>query len=140
MRKLITLLFLSIVVIVCCKDHGGVNHVNVLESDDLPGPGIPAMRSDGGENSGEINIVHSWVDETGDITLTFSKSGIYTYIYDDGDSQYQEYGTYSVSDNFLNAMDSDGYSYTDTFSVNGTGLILLDEDGYSHSFSRLSLM
>ncbi len=115
MRKFITLFFLSIVLIVCCKEYGG-------------------------DNRSEIGIVHSWIHDTGDITLTFSEEGEYTYIYDDGDSQYQECGTYSTSDNFLNAMDSDGYSYTETFEVDGSILTLRDEDGYSHSFSRLSLM
>ncbi len=137
MRKCITLFFLSIVLIVSCTEYGGVNPVNVLESVDLPDSGIPAMSSDGGEKNGEISIVHSWIDDTGDITLTFSEGGVYTYIYDDGDSQYNEYGTYSVSDNFLNAMDPDGYSYTETFAVNGNMLTLIDEDGYSQSFTRI---
>ena len=137
MRKCIALVFLSIVLIVCCKEYDGVNPLNVTENVDRSRSVIPAMKSEGSDNSSEISIVHSWVHDSGDITLTFSEGGVYTYIYDDGDSQYQEYGTYSVSDNILNAMDSDGYSYTETFSLNGRELILLDEDDYSQSFSKI---
>jgi len=137
MRKYITLLFLSIVLLVCCKENGSVNPVSDSESLDIPGSGISALRSDGGENSSEISIVHSWVDDTGDITLTFSEGGEYTYIYNDGDSRYREYGTYSVSDNFLNAQDSDGYSYTETLEVDVSILTLRDEDGYSQRFSKI---
>ncbi len=137
MRKCFTLFFLSIVLIVSYTEYGGVNPVNVLESVDISSSGIPAMRSGSSENGSEISIIHSWIHDTGDITLTFSEGGVYTYIYDDGDSQYNEYGTYSVSDNFLNAMDPDGYSYTETFAVNGNMLTLIDEDGYSQSFTRI---
>ncbi len=137
MRKCFTLYFLSIMLIVSCTEYGSVNALNVLESVDIPGSGIPAMRSGGGDNRSEISIAHSWIHDTGDITLTFSEGGVYTYIYDDGDSQYQECGTYSVSDNFLNAMDSDGYSYTETIEVDGSILTLRDEDGYSQSFSKI---
>ena len=108
MRTFFTLYILSIILIVSC-----------------------------GDNRSEINIVHSWVHETGDITLTFSEDGNYSYIYDDGDSQYKEYGTYSVSEYFLNAIDSDGYSYTETIKVEGSILTLRDEDGYSQSFSKI---
>lgn len=137
MRKCLALFLLSIALIVCCKEYGGVNPVNVSERVDLPSSGIPAMRSEGDDNNCKISIVHSWVHDTGDITLTFSEEGVYTYIYDDGDSQYQEYGTYSVSDNYLNAMDSDGYSYTETFEVDGSILTLRDEYGYSQGFSKI---
>ena len=137
MRKFTTLFFLSIVLIVCCKELGGVNPVNVSESVDIPGSGITAMRSEGGESGSEISIVHSWVDDTGDITLTFSEDGVYTYIYDDGDSQYRESGTYSVSENLLNAMDSDGYSFTETIEIDGSILTLRDKYGYSNSFSKI---
>ncbi len=140
MRKCIALYFLSIFFIVCCMEYSGMKPVNVLESGDGSRSDIPLLTDDSGDNKSDISIVHSWVDDTGDITLTFSERGVYTYIYDDGDCQYNEYGTYSISNNILNAMDSDGYSYTETFSVNGRELILLDEDDYSHSFSRLSSM
>ncbi len=137
MRKFTTLFFLSIVLIVCGNVHGGENPVDALESVDITGSGIPALRSEVAENESEISIVHSWIDDTGDITLTFSEDGKYTYIYDDGDSQYHESGTYSVSDNLLNAMDSDGYSYTETVEIEGSTLTLRDEYGYSQSFSKI---
>ena len=88
----------------------------------------------------KTSIVGSWVHETGDITLTFAENSPYSYIYDDGDCQYKEYGTYSISDNILNTIDSEGYSCTETFTINGNMLTLIDEDGYSQSFSRLSSM
>lgn len=137
MHKNIILCFLSLALIVCCTESDGMNPLNVSENVDRSRSVIPTMTREGGDNRSETSIVQSWVHETGDITLTFSGSGVYLYFYDDGDSQYQEYGTYSVSDNFLIAMDSDGYSFTETFEFDGSILIFRDEDGYSHSFSRI---
>ena len=137
MHKNYILCFLSLALIVCCNEYDGMNPLNVSANVDRSRSMITTMIREGGDNRRDTSIVNSWVHDTGDITLAFSESGIYSYIYDDGDCQYREYGTYSVSDNLLNAMDSDGYAFTETFEFDGSILTFHDEDGYSQSFSKI---
>ncbi len=55
----------------------------------------------GGSDSNS-SIVFTWKDESGDITLTYSNTGSYSYIYNDGDYYYSENGTYFISGNSVN--------------------------------------
>ncbi len=141
MRKCFSLLFLSLLLWIGCGQNSGVNPMNVTDGganfNNDSGVLIPIMKVASGSNSSDISIVHSWANEFGDITLTFSGNGTYSYIYDDGNYHFTENGTYSISGIFVNATDPDGYSYTETFTVNGNMLTLIDEYGYSHSFSGI---
>ena len=141
MRKCFSLLFLTLLLWIGCGQKSGVNPMNVMYGGDSfsndSGDHIPIMKVVSGGNSSDISIVHSWANEFGDITLTFTGNGTYSYIYDDGDYLYSENGSYSITGNSVNATDPDGYSYTETFAVNGNMLTLIDEDGYSQSFTRI---
>ncbi|MDP2984019.1 MAG: lipocalin family protein [Candidatus Latescibacter sp.] len=87
-------------------------------------------------NDKDMSIASSWVNKPGDIKLSFFKNNTYSYLYNDGDYQFSEKGSYSIAGNSIHAKDSDGYSYRETFLINNNTLSLSDEYGYSQIFTR----
>lgn len=139
--KILFLFFLSLFLLVGCSQNNGVNFLNVTDSGDSlindDRALIPIMSVGSDDSRNDSSIVFSWVHESEDITLTFYEKGTYSYIYDDSDYRYSEIGSYTITENSINATDPDGYSYTETFVVNNNQLILTDEYGYSQSFERI---